>query len=243
MASRCTWTGFPPRTSRVAYALRRCDVGVRGHTRSGRKQKGPAPCGIRASGIQSAAGCVVRRSSLPDRGDPRTRDGRAAVRRAARSSTAAGRARTRSRRQGPGRCEGRSGCSRWCPGFGSVSTSAGRARASGGASCKKSSLFQATGSSVNSLYCLRKGRRPGLLRAIHVPRDGAPAPQFGARHSGEAQANSMSSKKNFLLARRRAHFQNRPHCPTAVAQAPGRTQSSRLTTRNSPWHLTSPSGR
>jgi len=30
--------GFPPRTSRVAYARRRCDVGVQGHTRSGRKK-------------------------------------------------------------------------------------------------------------------------------------------------------------------------------------------------------------
>jgi hypothetical protein len=57
---------------------------------------------------------------------------------------------------------------------------------------------------------LRKGWRMRLLCAIHTsPRNGAPAPQVGARHSGEAQANSMSSKKNFLLARHPAHFQNR----------------------------------
>lgn len=44
-------------------------------------------------------------------------------------------------------------------GLGSVSTCTARARVSGGASCKGSSLFQATASSVNSLYCLRKGVR------------------------------------------------------------------------------------
>ena len=239
MASRCTWTGLPPRTSRVAYALRRCDVGVRGHTRSGRKQKGPDPCGIRASGIQSATGCVVRRSSLPDGDDPRIRDGRAPARTAARPSTAAARARTHRSRRGLGRCEGRSGCSRWCPGLVSVSTSAGRAKVSSGASCKGSSLFQATGSSVNSLYCLRKGG----ARSCCAPSTAARVPHFGTRHPDGAQANSMSSKKNFLLARQWTHFQNPPHPPDSCRVGTRSLKILSAHNQESPWHLTSPSGR
>ena len=55
-ASRCTRSGFLARTSRAAYTVRLCDDGVQGHTRSERKsKKARILCGIRASGIQSAA--------------------------------------------------------------------------------------------------------------------------------------------------------------------------------------------
>jgi len=47
--------------------VRLCDDGVRGHTRSGRtNKKARILCGIRASGIQSAAGVSVRHDGLPE---------------------------------------------------------------------------------------------------------------------------------------------------------------------------------
>ena len=112
---------FLPRTSRAAYTVSLCDDGVQGHTRSEReKQKARILCGIRASGIQSAAGVSVRHGCLPDHGDPRTRDGRVPAPSAGRSNTAGRRARTHGSRRGLGRCEGRSGCSRWVSWFVSV---------------------------------------------------------------------------------------------------------------------------
>jgi hypothetical protein len=115
-ASRCTRPGYPPRTSRAAYTMRLCDDGVQGHTRSeSTNKKARILCGIRASGIQSAAGVSVRHGCLPDRGNPRTRGGRVPAQSAGRSNTAGRRMRTHAGRQGLGRCDGRSGCSRWCP--------------------------------------------------------------------------------------------------------------------------------
>ncbi len=56
-ASRCTRPGVLPRTSRAAYTWKLRDGGVRGHTRSERtNKKARILCGIRASGVQSAAG-------------------------------------------------------------------------------------------------------------------------------------------------------------------------------------------
>ena len=110
-----------PRTSRAAYTMRLCDDGVQGHTRSEREnKKARIRCGIRASGIQSAAGVSVRHGCLPDRGGPRTRGDRVPAPSAGRSNTAGRRTRTHGGRRGLGRCEGRSGCSRWVSWFGSV---------------------------------------------------------------------------------------------------------------------------
>ena len=160
--SRCTRSGFLPRTSRAAYTVRLCDDGVRGHTRSGRtNKKARILCGIRASGIQSAAARLVRRDFLPDRGDPRNR-------RARTSTPSTGRARTHRSRRGLGRCEGRCGCSRWVSWLAVPIRSAAYR-----ASCKCQSPFQATGRSVNSLYCFRKYRRrgccaPSTSQSVHA---------------------------------------------------------------------------
>jgi len=104
--------GFPaahiPRRVRLA-SMRRRSAGA--HPKW---KKTKRPGSLRNPGLwNSESGWVrVRRSSLPDGDDPRTRDDRATVRTAARSSTAAGRARTHTSRRGLWRCEGRSGCSR-----------------------------------------------------------------------------------------------------------------------------------
>ncbi len=91
-----------------------CGVGVQGHTRSEREMKRPGNlCGIRASGNQSAAVASFRRGGLPERGNPRTRDGQAPAPSADHWTPARRHARTRTGRRGLGRCEWRSGCSRW----------------------------------------------------------------------------------------------------------------------------------
>ena len=129
-ASRCMRPGVLPRTSRAAYTRGYCGIGVQGHTRSGREMERPgsfAEPGPLA--VQSAAGASIRHGCLPERGDPRTRDGRAAVPSAGRQPPAGRRARTHRSRRGLGRCEGHSGCSRWRLGFSSVRSAAGRARA------------------------------------------------------------------------------------------------------------------
>ena len=70
---------------------------------------------------------VVRRGCLPDRGDPRTRNARVPAPRPSRHSPARRRARTHGSRRGLGRCEGRSGCSRWVSWCVSVRGAANRA--------------------------------------------------------------------------------------------------------------------
>jgi len=114
LAARC---GFPaahiPRRVRQA-SMRRRSAGT--HPKWKKNKKARILRGVRASGNQRAAGASIRRGSLPDGSDPRTRDARTTARRAARTSAAGRRTRTHASRRGLWRCEGRSGCSRWCPG-------------------------------------------------------------------------------------------------------------------------------
>ena len=151
-ASRCTRpdAGRAHPAPRTPRALRRRSAGT--HPKWKKNKKARILCGIRASGNQSAARRVVRRGGLPDRDDPRTRDARAMAPSHCHLHTAGQRSRTRAGRRGLGRCEGRSGWSRWLSWF----VSSEGPRVSGGTSCKESSLSQATARSVNSLSCLRK---------------------------------------------------------------------------------------
>ena len=167
----------PPRTSRAAHTGRFCGVGVRGHTRSERKtektnEKARILGGIRASGIQSAAGAssdaaASRIESILGlamlRRPPRRQ---AAIRQrdGAHARTEAG--------EGLGGAKGVPAVHDGCPGAFPVR----------GATKKRlieiPSLFQATGRSVNSLYCLRK--RPAGAVA-HNPRSCAGGSQSASR--------------------------------------------------------------
>ena len=88
-ASRCTRSGFLPRTSRAAYTLRLCDDGVRRHTRSGKTKRpgsfaesGPLEFRVRlacqSDTTASRIGAILGRAvigHLPHRQVARTRQG------------------------------------------------------------------------------------------------------------------------------------------------------------------------
>ena len=176
-----------------------------------KNKKARIRCGIRASGIQRTAGASFRRGGLPAGSDPRTRDARTPAHPAGRAWPARRRTRTHTSRRGLGRCEGRSGCSRWCPGsipFRGRTEQGSRAWAS----CKKTSPFQATGRSVNSLYALRKG--PSQNCCSTSTRTATAHDRLTRPPSPGAQAKSMISKKTFLLAPPGTRFQNPPHRST-----------------------------
>ena len=243
MASRCTWTGFPPRTSRVAYALRRCDVGVRGHTRSGRKQKGPNPCGIRASGIQRAAGAssgaaASRMGAILGL----AMIGRLSVRQRARRQRQDAHERTRAG-EGFGVAKGDPAVHDDVSGLGSVSTCTARASVSGGASCKGSSLFQATASSVNSLYCLRKGVHATSCCAPSTTLHDAPRAALRCTAPGWRTSEFDELKEKILACAAVGAFPESPSLPDGCRA--GTRSNTILSAHNqeSPWHLTSPSGR
>ena len=80
------------------------------------------------------------------------------------------------------------------------------------ASCKKTSPFQATGRSVNSLYALRKGQSQNCCSTS--TRTATEHDRLTRPPSPGAQAKSMISKKTFLLAPPGTRFQNPPHRST-----------------------------